>query len=168
MGKPGEFYGDLRRLHGEGKSSDVFTFSGEDGKAYVYKELRPDSWVMKRLDRLNLSLPEKQATIQLLYDVYRAYLQDYLVETSFVTSQNEKGEACVVAIQPKIEGKLLKDSPRSEIIQEQLAEIDTLVNEAESDPHYAQLPPTMQGVKDYREPTNIIVTPEQNLRIIDW
>jgi len=166
---------------GGGSSSEVFGFTPEEGKEYVYKEMKFGPRIFDWYH--GETLEEATALMRTAYGVLKRYLGDYLVPTHFLIAKDESGESCIMKIQEKVGGRTVWDLLESggwrlpSRIKRQTKEISEGVSEAEKDPELVGL--AREGKLGFGGsmeeffgeaglPSNQIVDKSGHVRVVDW
>lgn len=153
--------------------ADVYEFLGERGGAFVYKEIRPDSELLRLVPG---SLEEKAWRLKKIYEIVRDYYGDEVVETLYFIGQGKDGEAKIMLIQPKIEGR--RASEMTEFESFMSGADDKIRNYLKiwyegvlKDQRWDKIGmPERRYFKtaDFGAGANVIVTKEGQFRIVDW
>lgn len=162
-----------------GVRSEVFEFTPEPGKEYVYKELRDNTaslWPYQ-----GETLEEVASTMKKAYEILRRYCGDCLVPTHYLVTHNKEGDPCVMVVHEKVSGKELKelkqlyrDRPLPKRIRKQISGICEKAKEAGDDPESHDLYlagkvtiPT-ELFDDIRYERNLIVDEAGKVWVVDW
>jgi len=196
-GLPFKTTGEPKRIAVSISGTEVFGFTPEEGKEYVYKEIRPNSRVFGWY--FGETLEETASLMKKASDILERHLGEYIVPAHFMIAENRDGRPCIMVAQEKVKGKTvdalieerlpkglsaaemqdLKESlyqVSSDIIR-QRTEIKRRLEEAERDPDLIKLFRAKKLVS-WREGgfftpevmyrTNQIVDENGHVRIVDW
>lgn len=180
---PFKIIGGPTKLPSQGKSSDAYEFISENGKKYIYKEMKTD--FSTRWDHYpGSTLPEKAHFLN-DYHKYASELigGDMVVSTYYIIVENAKGEKCLMEVQEKVEGvhpyQLGPDDPRITKVDEQFEKIKrALTSRRVGSPNHPDLPEIVKVFQakypntelmllDALSGNNLLVDSEGNLKIID-
>lgn len=165
----------------EGTCADVFEFKPENGKKYVYKEVREKSRSIKKTP--GETLEEKVSFAKMIYDILIEYFGDRIAKTFFIIANNRFNEKCMMIIQEKINGVAWGDMNRNHKFYEkalgQTKEIEKIIERAENDSRIEKIRHKFRASHneiylgslrfgDILYDENIVVDKEGNVKIIDW
>lgn len=167
---------------GEGTCTDVFGFTPEKGKEYLYKELRPKARVLKQYR--GETLEETAALMRKAYGVLKRHCGDDIVPTHYLIAKNKEGDPCIMLVQERVRGERVyelqrrlrsekKALPRE--VQRQIDDIYSRAEEAGKDPELIALVekgkiyiPAWGLFGEVRWGKNLIVDKHGRVRVVDW
>ena len=179
-------YGEKPIAHLPSKSLELLPHQGHqnvsygfenDGKKYVYKELRQDSTDFSVLGPDPVKVAKAS---NLYYSLIRKHLGEQIVDTQYLVAKDGRGKSTVVVIQPKIEGKsLLKivqdgDGHDAVAMNNVVMEFDEKLRKVLDDPDFkSKFNQTEQGyfskaAGDEVNLENVIQTPDKKYILVDF
>jgi hypothetical protein len=196
-GLPLKTTGEPKKLAKSQSGTEVFGFTPEEGKEYVYKEIEPRSRIFRWYR--GRTLEETASLMQKASDILKRHLGDYVVPAHFIIAENKDGEPCIMVVQEKVRGKTL-DAIMDEQLPENLTararynlkhglygisadalqqrtEITKRLKEAEEDPDLLELFEAGKLVAGRKGEffsleamfwENQIVDEEGRIRVVDW